>query len=139
MSIRDNLLIAFLLIFTIVLLASCAPARKSEKINCKNISLNDASPIDEYRLEFACAVDKFWKAPKDIKQIDDSIHTSVLIKILPDGSIDDIKILEESGSKALDESAIRSIKLTNPFKPFPQNITEPYILLGIRFQNKGVR
>jgi protein TonB len=42
----------------------------------------------------------------------------VLVAILPDGGLKSIEITQSSGSKTLDDAAIRIIKLASPFQPF---------------------
>ena len=51
------------------------------------------------------------------------------VAVRADGSIADIRILHSSGAKVLDEAAIRIVKLSAPFAPFPRDIrTETDIL-----------
>jgi protein TonB len=42
----------------------------------------------------------------------------VLVAILPDGSLKNVEITQSSGSKTLDEAAVRIVKLAAPFQPF---------------------
>jgi protein TonB len=42
----------------------------------------------------------------------------VLVAILPDGGLKSIEITQSSGSKTLDDAAIRIVKLASPFQPF---------------------
>jgi protein TonB len=43
----------------------------------------------------------------------------LLVTVLPDGSIHDITILKSSGHRILDDAAVRIVRLSAPFAPFP--------------------
>lgn len=43
----------------------------------------------------------------------------LLVEILPDGSVNQIRILESSGHAILDDAAVRIVRLAAPFQPFP--------------------
>ena len=52
------------------------------------------------------------------------IYGSLLLDVAinADGSVDDISLRRSSGSKILDDAAIRIVKLAAPFAPLPKNI-----------------
>ncbi len=60
----------------------------------------------------------------------------VEVKLLKNGKIEKIKILKSSGYKILDKSAIKSIKRSEPFPPFPDNLNEPFLILRIPVEFK---
>jgi len=43
----------------------------------------------------------------------------LLVSITPDGALQDVKILDSSGHKVLDDAALRIVKMAAPFAPFP--------------------
>jgi len=43
----------------------------------------------------------------------------LLVVILPDGSVQQVRILESSGHAILDDAAVRIVQLAAPFQPFP--------------------
>ncbi|WP_051298732.1 energy transducer TonB [Marinobacterium litorale] len=43
----------------------------------------------------------------------------LLVVILPDGSVERVRILESSGHAILDDAAVRIVQLASPFQPFP--------------------
>lgn len=43
----------------------------------------------------------------------------LLVEILPDGSVEQVRILESSGHAILDDAAVRIVQLAAPFQPFP--------------------
>lgn len=55
----------------------------------------------------------------------------MLVAILPDGSVDDIQILESSGHNLLDQAAVEIVSLAAPFEPFPEAMREQADILEI--------
>jgi len=55
----------------------------------------------------------------------------LLVAVLPDGSLKEVALLESSGHKVLDESAIRIVKLASPFAPFPDELRRSTDVLEI--------
>ncbi len=53
------------------------------------------------------------------------------VAVRADGSIDNIRILHSSGHKLLDDAAVRIVKLTAPFAPFPPDILKETDILDI--------
>jgi len=48
-----------------------------------------------------------------------------------DGSVDQITIRRSSGSKILDDAAVRIVELSSPFAPFPDHIKQETDILHI--------
>jgi protein TonB len=46
----------------------------------------------------------------------------MLVAILPDGTVEEIRILRSSDNKLLDDSAINIVRLAAPFEPFPEEM-----------------
>jgi len=67
----------------------------------------------------------------------------MLVSLRKDGSIKEISILESSGSRLLDDAAIRIVRLAAPFPPFPEamkkNVDELEIIRTWSFQRRGLR
>jgi len=57
----------------------------------------------------------------------------IVIKLRRDGSIVESWFEKKSGSLMYDESAMRAIKKANPLPPFPQELDEEFLEIGIRF------
>lgn len=55
----------------------------------------------------------------------------LLVSILPDGSVDDIQILESSGHNLLDQAAVEIVSLAAPFEPFPEELRAEADILEI--------
>ena len=137
---KHRILIAtiFVPLIISILICSCAvnhPEQKQNKIRCY---LDNATPIEKYRLEVAYQVNKNWEFVSD-KNSESSQITSIVFKIMPNGEIKDINFVKRSGNEVLDQSAFNAIVKTNPTKPFPPNIKKPFVEMGLRFSPDVVK
>ena len=71
-----------------------------------------------------------WVKSQISPGISGSFHSTVYFKIHLDGHISELKIVEPSGVRSLDLSAMRSIRSSAPFPPLPEEYEDEY--LGIR-------
>lgn len=55
----------------------------------------------------------------------------LLVAILPDGQVDEIKILQSSGHDILDQAAISIVEMASPFAPFPEAMVADVDILEI--------
>ncbi len=53
-------------------------------------------------------------------------NVRLVVTVLASGAVEDIKLLEPSGSAVLDEAAIQSIWQASPFEPFGENLAKKY-------------
>jgi protein TonB len=53
------------------------------------------------------------------------------VAVKADGSVEQIKVLHSSGQKILDDAAIRIVRMSAPFSPFPNEIREETDILDI--------
>ncbi len=51
-------------------------------------------------------------------------RVQLVVVILPDGSIDRVQISTSSGTKILDQAAVRSVQLASPFSAFPKELRD---------------
>lgn len=114
-------------------------------IGCSHKAMNDSrkiitntEEIDNYRIQVACAVFKNWSF-EFTPEIDEKLVTEIVIKVMPNGEIDDIFFVKRSGYKLLDDSAYNAIIKTNPTAPFPKSLVAQYVELGLRFGSKEAR
>jgi len=56
------------------------------------------------------------------------------IALRADGSIAEISVRESSGQPALDEAAVRILRLASPFDPFPRDLREHYSVLRFAYE-----
>ncbi len=55
----------------------------------------------------------------------------MLVTIAPDGALKEVRILDSSGHKVLDDAALRIVRLAAPFAPFPQEMRQTTDVLEI--------
>ena len=51
-------------------------------------------------------------------------RVQLIVVILPDGSVDRVQISTSSGTKILDQAAVRSVQLASPFSAFPKELRD---------------
>jgi colicin import membrane protein len=97
------------------------------------------SRIENYKMDAALEVAQNWAFSQQLAGADGQLETLITFRILPDGEITDIKIVQPSGNRYLDESAYRAVRKASPVAPFPEGITQPYIEVGLRATPSGFR
>jgi protein TonB len=53
------------------------------------------------------------------------------VDLLSDGSVEQIRVLRSSGYDILDEAAVRIVRLSSPFAPLPEDISQDVDVLTI--------
>jgi protein TonB len=56
------------------------------------------------------------------------------VALRSDGSLAEIQIRRSSGERALDQAAIRILRLASPFDPFPRDLTDRYQILRFAYE-----
>jgi protein TonB len=56
------------------------------------------------------------------------------VALRSDGEIDEIIVRESSGQPALDEAAMRILRLASPFDPFPKDLRDHYSILRFAYE-----
>ena len=74
-----------------------------------------------------------WILPPSLLEEIEDLETVIVIKVQRDGGIVESWFEKKSGSLAYDESAMRAIKKANPLPPFPQELDEDFLEIGVRF------
>jgi len=97
------------------------------------------SRIENYKIEAAIMVGQNWAFSQQLAGADDHLQTLITFRILPNGEITDIKIVQPSGNRYLDESAYRAVRKASPVAPFPEGINRPYIEVGVKATPSGFR
>ena len=54
-----------------------------------------------------------------------------MVAILPDGSLKEVELLESSGHQVLDDAAVRIVRLSAPYAPFPDELRQSTDVLEI--------
>jgi colicin import membrane protein len=74
-----------------------------------------------------------WILPPSLLEESEDLETVIVIKVQRDGGIVENWFEKKSGSLAYDESAMRAIKKANPLPPFPQELEDDFLEIGVRF------
>jgi TonB family protein len=131
---------SIVLIFMALILVACSNNHNIRKTTTKGvIRLEDAPIIDRYLIESAYQINKKWIASADVKSIDPKSVASIKFKIIPDGVIRDILLVDKSGNTSLDDAAIDTIKRASPLEPHPKGLSKTYVEMGLRFGPEGVK
>ncbi len=97
------------------------------------------SRIQNYRIEAALAVSQSWAFSQQLAGADEQLETLISFRILPNGEITAITIVQPSGNRYLDESAYRAVKKASPVAPHPEGISRPYLEVGVKATPAGFR
>lgn len=96
---------------------------------------NAANPsILFYEYELKQQIISYWVPPRSKT----SRNVTVYFKIAKDGTLMSSRVEKSSGSSAFDQSAIKAIEVTAPFKPLPTEIQDQYAEIKMTF-NYNVR
>lgn len=79
--------------------------------------------------------------PREAEGCFNDCSLRLLVSINPNGTINDLRVLESSGKKVLDDAAIRIVRRAAPFAPFTEEMKREFDLLEIirTWQFKGNR
>lgn len=79
--------------------------------------------------------------PREAENCINDCSLRLLVSINPDGTINNLRVLESSGKTVLDEAAIRIVRRSAPFAPFTEEMRKEIDLLEIirTWQFKGNR
>lgn len=69
--------------------------------------------------------------PQEARRLNLFGSLRMLVAVLPDGSVKEVRILKSSGNRLLDDAAIRIVRLAAPFAPFPDELRKEVGVLQI--------
>jgi len=87
----------------------------------------------EYSAQTKIRIKKNFNIPQALIP-KENIETVIAVKILRDGTLDYAHFEKQSGNRHFDDAALKAIKKSVPFAPFPENIKEKSIDIGIIFR-----
>lgn len=100
----------------------------------------DASYLDSWRREIETIGNMNYPEKARREKLYGSLR--LLVAILPDGKLKEVKMLESSGQRILDDAALNIVKLAAPFAPFPEELKRTTDVLEIirtwRFQQNKI-
>lgn len=97
-------------------------------------SLSTASRVDAYYLNsWRRKIERIGNLnyPEEARRKGIYGSLRLLVAVLPDGSLKEVKLLHSSGHKVLDDAAVRIVKLAAPFAPFPDQLRRSTDVLEI--------
>lgn len=89
----------------------------------------DAYYLDGWRQKVETVGNLNYPAEARRRQIYGRLRMMVAIKA--DGSLHDVRIMQSSGQKVLDDAALRIVQLAAPFQPFPPDLRKDTDILEI--------
>ncbi|PIE71068.1 MAG: hypothetical protein CSA22_04915 [Deltaproteobacteria bacterium] len=91
-----------------------------------------------YMHQVALAIQEKWAYSEQMAGGDQGLITKIVIKVLPNGVIDEHWFTERSLNTYLNTSAINAIQKANPVLPHPPGIKEPFITITLGFTPSGL-
>jgi protein TonB len=78
-------------------------------------------------------IELVWTYPEEAARA--GIYGELLLQftILRDGHLEEVRLMRSSGSRILDEEAIRAVKAANPYNPFPKRIKKNRLRINAVF------
>jgi protein TonB len=94
------------------------------------------SGLAEYLDDWRRRVERIGTAnyPTELLGNIDAGRPTLEVVIAADGQLDDIVVRRSSGDKALDQAALKILRLAAPFAPLPANIREDYDVLRFAYE-----
>ena len=89
----------------------------------------DAAYVDAFRSRVEEIGNKNY--PDEAKRRNMQGNVRLLVAILPSGRVKDITVLKSSGHSILDQAARQSVRLAEPFMPFPASIRKDTDILQV--------
>lgn len=100
-----------------------------EEFLIKPLSMEEKGLVKSYLGNIEKDISKNWNMPKN----DEENHTLIRLKINKDGNIETHKMILTSQNEMFNQTALRALKLTEPFKAFPKKYTRDYMWLDFAF------
>ncbi len=96
------------------------------------------SQIDVYNAEIASRIQQNWAFSEQLAGEHKGLHTIIVMDILKNGEIQDVRVERKSGNRYLDESAYRAVRKTDPLPPLPDSYRKQVYTIGFRFTPAGI-
>jgi TonB family protein len=100
------------------------------------IILSDTRGVDfgPYLARVVYVVRRNWYAViPESARLGQKGRVSLVFEIVKDGSVPELRLVASSGSNALDQAAIASIRASNPFPPLPAEFTGRHLVLQFNY------
>lgn len=78
-------------------------------------------------------IELVWNYPEEAARAGIFGELMLRFTLLSDGRLEDVRLLRSSGSRLLDDEAVRAVKVANPYNPFPKRITKRRLQINAVF------
>ncbi len=95
--------------------------------------------LDIYKAEIFYEIQGNWAYSEEIGGRSSGTAAVLVIKVMPNGEIEEIRFESRSQNRYLDESAYRAVQKSNPLPPLPEGYSMPYYEVGLRFGTSGLK
>lgn len=106
-----------------------------------NARVND-SEVAAQRQEYIgfvwSRIQKNWTLPPTLMP-KENIETIIVVRIARSGGVEFMNFEKRSGNGYFDDAALKTVKKSSPFPPFPSRMTDNNIEIGIRFHPSQFR
>lgn len=65
----------------------------------------------------------------------ENIESVIVVRIARNGKVEFVDFEKPSGNRYFDEAALKAVKKSSPFPPFPSHMMDNYIEIGVRFHS----
>lgn len=124
---KSTVRLIVLLFIVSFLLPVCSFAENqydSHSVNSKTVKSRNIAASEAYLFDVARYLSTKWESKKnEFRQIRPVLKAYFIIKIMPDGKIEEVILSRGSGSKEFDDAVNDFILASGRLKPFPKEIT----------------
>lgn len=92
----------------------------------------------EYISVIWAKIQKNWTLPPTLVP-KENIEAVIAVRISRSGGLESINFEKHSGNTYFDDAALKTVKKSSPFPPFPARLTDGSIEIGIRFHSAQFR
>ncbi len=118
--------------------ASSAVKSNTDTSSASGSGGTQATAANQYIAVIWSRVKGNWTLPQALMPKENT-ETIIDVKISRNGALEHIELEKSSGNRYFDDSAIKAVKKSSPFPPFPPYISGNHIEIGIRFHPKELR
>jgi TonB family protein len=97
-------------------------------------SQSDRTGLEEYCDLVWNRIGEEWTLPEELPKDGKPLEVIVVVVLGKDGRIQNLWIEKPSGLASYDEAAMKTVKKAEPFPPFPKEIREDSLEIGLRFR-----
>lgn len=90
---------------------------------------HDARYLDNWRRRIEAVGNRYY--PEEARQQNVFGSLRMMVALRPDGSVTEIRVLEGSGERILDQAAVDIVRRASPFDPFPEELRGEVDILEI--------